>query len=45
MSNSQDQSKVSGTEAPKTPAAPAAAPQQNQSAPQPASNKPNEQQK
>jgi hypothetical protein len=44
MSNSQDQSKVSGTEVPKAPA-PAAAPQQGQSAPKPASDKPNEQQK
>lgn len=44
MSNSQDQSKVSGTEAPKT-SAPASAPQQNQAAPKPATDKPNEQQK
>lgn len=45
MSNSQDQSKVSGTEAPKTPAPDAGSQQQNQSAPKPASDKPNEQQK
>lgn len=45
MSNSQDQSKVSGTEVPKAPAPAAAPQQQNQSVPKPASDKPNEQQK